>query len=92
MRYKVINTKILVELVREEAKEGDIISSEESVEIIKGHVKEIGTGVTPEGNRIPMEVRPDSFVWFSIFNATPLPFNDKWFVIDQSDILVIEED
>lgn len=88
MRYKVINTNLLVELVKEEEK---IISSEDN-HIVRGYVKEIGSGQVGNGKTVPMEVRPDSFLWFDKRKALNLPFAPHLYLLDQNDTIVIEED
>ena len=92
MKYKVINTNILVELIEDKPKEDEIISSEVFDNVVKGRVKEIGTGINRYGNRVPMEVRPDSLVWFPITQAFPLSEEGNLFVVPQESIIVIEED
>ncbi len=89
MKLKVVNTNILVEVVKEK-EEGIIADVEEN--IVKGEVKEIGTGLMIDGRSTPMQVRPSSQIWFDKRNGLQLPFNENLYVIDQSDIILIEED
>ena len=86
---KVIHTNILVQEIK--AEEGTIVSVEED-DIIRGTVKEIGDGNSIDGTFSPMLVRPQNIVWFDKHLATKLPFCDDLYVLDQSSILIIEED
>lgn len=89
MKYKVIYTNLLVEVISE--KQDAIINPEKST-VVRARVREIGEGRTAEGNRCPMWIRPDMLVWFSIFDATEFPQLPNHYVLPQTAILVYEED
>lgn len=91
MRLTVINTNILVRPIDEE--ESEIIVEKGVGELIRAEVKEIGDGQIHNNMQVSMKVRPSSIVWFDPADARVFSVdNEKWYIIRQDNLLVIEED
>lgn len=104
MRYRVLFNNILV---KPQEKKGTVLIADDS-NIIRAEVVEIGNGdyfsmspVTPNAAnfsfsfpvRYPIEVRPSSIVWFDTRSATLFKTGEeKFYILNQNDILIVEED
>ena len=86
MAYKVTHTNLLVEVVPEE-QEG-IVSSEET-QVVRGRVKEMGSGKNVNGVDVGMVVHPGMHIWFNKFEATEFK---EFYVVPQSIVIAYEED
>jgi co-chaperonin GroES (HSP10) len=98
MKYKATGTNILVEEIIAEDDQQIIADKEEF--IVKGKVLNVGkkTGIEfpmsihqQSGMGIVFEVVDGDIIWFNKRSATNLPFSDKLYVIEQTDILVVEK-
>lgn len=93
MRYKVLFTNVLIEPIEEEQNKETIILPDQLHKKIRGTVKETGRGMFIDGRLTPMEVRPEMIVHFYPDDAKEIDINGKiHYILNQSDILLIEED
>lgn len=77
---KVIGENVLVEIIEEE-QSGIVSATEEN--IVKGKVLSVGKDIS--------EISKEDIIWFNKFDAINLPFNVSLYVIEKSDIIVVEE-
>ena len=102
MKYKAVGTNILVEEIILEDDQQIIADKEEF--IVKGRVLNVGNNTGIElphsqesrasgggGMGMLFEVVETDIVFFNKRQAQILPFSDKLYIVDQSNILVVEE-
>ena len=96
MSYRAIGSKILIEEIIDEDPSEQIVSTAEEP-IIRGKAISIGnktnvfTIVNNEnGGGTTSDLSIDDTIWFVKRDAIQLPFNKNLYIIEDSDILVIE--
>lgn len=96
MIYHAIGQNILVEEAISE--EEQIISTKEQY-VVKGKVLSIGQDKITRlaysevsGGGMTPELYIDDIVWFNKRSANQMPFNEKLYIIEQADVLVVEKD
>ena len=95
MIYHAVGENILVEEIVNE--EEQIISSKEEY-IIRGKILSIGsnyyhqlTATQASSGKTP-ELKTNDTIWFNKREATQMPFNEKLYVVEQSDILISQDE
>lgn len=96
MSYRAIGSKILIEEIIDENPNEQIVSTAEEP-IIRGKAISIGrkTNVFTiindgSGGGTTSDLSVDDIIWFTKKDAVQLPFNKNLYIIEDSDILVIE--
>ncbi len=90
---KPTSDRILIEPLKEEKKKGSIILPDtvEKEKSEKGKVIAVGTGkMSPEGKRIPMEIKKGDVVIFTKYGPRTVKVDDKEYLIArEEDILAV---
>ena len=90
MTYRTIGSKILIELIPEKKGRKEIISTETN-DKIKGKVLSVGANCGNIQNGIfSRDIFQDDIVWVYESDATQLPFNKNYFILEYEDVLVVE--